>query len=86
MTKCPNCGSPETQTLLDRDQCLVCGQQFNAAGKVSGGIDESTRADYLRRLAPRETNVVGNIADLQRGGAAAASGDEVSVSGKASKK
>ena len=69
-TKCPNCRSVNTQSLLDRDQCVDCGQQFNADGKLSGGIDASTREDYLRRLAPRETNVVGNIADLQRGGAA----------------
>jgi hypothetical protein len=78
-TKCPNCRSLNTQSLLDRDQCVDCGQQFNADGKLSGGIDASTREDYLRRLAPRETNVVGNIADLQRGGAAVLK-DEGSVS------
>lgn len=79
MTKCPNCRSLNTQSLLDRDQCVDCGQQFNAEGKLSGGIDASTREDYMRRLAPRETNVVGNLADLQRGGAAVLK-DEGSVS------
>lgn len=77
--KCPNCRSVNTQSLLDRDQCVDCGQQFNADGKLSGGIDESTREDYIRRLAPRETNVVGNLADVQRGGAAVLK-DEGSVS------
>lgn len=74
-TKCPNCRSLNTQSLLDRDQCVDCGQQFDANGKLSGGIDASTREDYLRRLAPRETNVVGNLADLQRGGAAVLKGE-----------
>lgn len=78
-TKCPTCGSHETQSILDRDQCVSCGQQFNADGKLSAGMDESTRQDFLRRMAPRQTNVVGNFADLQRGGAAVVK-DEGSVS------
>lgn len=78
-TKCPTCGSHETQSILDRDQCVSCGQQFNADGKLSAGMDESTRQDFLRRMAPRQTNVVGNLADLQRGGAAVVK-DEGSVS------
>jgi hypothetical protein len=73
-TKCPNCGSLETQTLLDRDQCLICGQHFDANGKLAAGMDQSTREDFLRRVAPRQTNVVGNLADLQRGGALVVTG------------
>lgn len=73
-TKCPNCGSLDTQTLLDRDQCINCGQHFNAEGKLAAGMDASTREDFLRRVAPRQTNVVGNLADLQRGGALVVTG------------
>lgn len=78
-TKCPNCGSFETQTMLDRDQCLTCGQQFNADGKLSAGPDQATRDEIMRNLAPRQTNVVGNLADLQRGGGFVATGQSNSV-------
>lgn len=78
-TKCPTCGSYETQTMLDRDQCLTCGQQFNADGKLSAGPDQATRDEIMRNLAPRETNVVGNLADLQRGGKLVVTGESNSV-------
>lgn len=78
-TKCPNCGAFETQSMLDRDQCLICGQQFNADGKLAAGPDQATRDEIMRNLAPRQTNVVGNLADLQRGGALVVTGESNSV-------
>lgn len=46
------------------------------AGLISEGDDQdaSTREALLRALAPRQTNVVGNLADLQRAGGLIATG------------
>lgn len=76
MSKCPNCGSLDTQPLVSVNQCTTCGKLFDFEGNVvAPGVDESTRQDMLRRMGARTTNVVGNLADLQRAGAAAVAGD-----------
>lgn len=67
---CPNCGSVETQAQLANTQCVTCGKSFDGEGNiVEPGIDESRRAFIEAQLAPREHNVVGNLADVQRLGA-----------------
>lgn len=40
------------------------------AGSISegDGMDQTTRDAIVRRLAPRQVNLVGNLADLQRAG------------------
>lgn len=43
------------------------------------GMDETTRAAIVRRLAPRQVNLVGNLADLQRGGGKVATGQTDSM-------
>lgn len=82
--KCPNCQSTEVQAgLADSTQCRECGKFFNSAGDLSEpGPDQSTRDAAMERLAPRQQVVVGNIADLQRLGAAAASGDKATTAVK----
>lgn len=65
--KCPTCGSTSTQVNLDRYQCIDCGAEAHFDGTVAvAGPNADTRAVLEKALAPRETNVVGNIADLQR--------------------
>lgn len=56
MTKCPVCHSAETRPGLDKITCVECGAVFDFDGKVDD---------------PKEQFVVGNLADLQRGGAEA---------------
>ena len=70
-TICPNCGSPDTNTGIDRDQCLNCGKHFDANGVAEPGLDQTGR-DLAQATADKthEPNVVGNLADLQRAGAA----------------
>ena len=38
--------------------------------EVTSHLDEESKKALLRQLAPRQAGVVGNLADLQRGGAA----------------
>lgn len=67
---CPSCGSTDTVSAVQDNQCLGCGKRFDNAGNATeGGLDATTRAAIERRLEPRTTNVVGNLADLQRLGA-----------------
>lgn len=74
--KCGHCGSNNTQAELDRYSCLDCGGASTFDGEAAEhGINDETRAVLERALEPRETNVVGNLADLQRGGAAVAEGE-----------
>lgn len=74
MVKCPNCRSGNTQAGLDKTQCTDCGAVFDVNGNV-----EPVRGPFI----------VGNLADLQRGGAQAAAGgagstgDEVTAVGPA---
>lgn len=77
--KCPICRSADVQhSIGDRAQCLSCGGLLNARGEsVDRGPDETTRAVMEARLRPRTDNVVGNLADLQRVGAASAPDDSV---------
>lgn len=102
MQKCANCGSRNTQTGIDTFQCLDCGALTNYEGEqVDKGLGATTR-DELNARANKtyEPNLVGNIADLQRLGAAKApdpkaeefklppgvSGDEVTTTESKSKK
>ena len=65
--KCPTCGSTSTQVNLDRYQCIDCGAEAHFDGTVAeSGPNADTRKVLERSLAPRETNIVGNLADLQR--------------------
>jgi hypothetical protein len=48
---------------------------LNSGLPENDGIDEVGRQEILRRLQPRQVNVVGNYADLQRGGAAVLKGE-----------
>lgn len=73
--KCPNCGSRDTVAQVSAHQCHNCGVLFNSEGVVPNGPDASTRERIASQLAPRGPEVVGNLADLQRAGAAAAKGD-----------
>lgn len=67
---CPVCKSGDVQTLVHQNQCLSCGSILDASGKLSqAGDDQSTIDAITSRLGPREHNVVGNLADLQRLGA-----------------
>ncbi len=52
------------------------------AGSISeeDGMDATTRDAIVRRLAPRQTNLVGNFADLQRAGGLIATGQASSFS------
>lgn len=73
---CAHCGSVNTQVGVNRYQCLDCGQLTDFEGNTAEpGIDETTRAAIERTLEPRSTNVVGNLADLQRAGAAVVKGE-----------
>lgn len=71
--KCPSCGSLSTQALVHNYQCNDCGALATFDGKpAEPGMDDATRAVHERALAPRQTNIVGNFADLQRLGGAQA--------------
>lgn len=68
--KCPACGSADTAAAIDNSHCLNCGAIINAEGKqVEPGLGQSTRDAIEAQLKPREHNVVGNLADVQRLGA-----------------
>lgn len=67
--KCPVCGGADTAAALDNSHCLTCGAIFNAGKKVEPGLGQSTRDALEARLAPRQHNVIGNYADVQRLGA-----------------
>lgn len=73
-TKCPTCRSADTQTSIgDRNQCLHCGALFDSKGDaVERGPDQTTREVMEARLRPRQDTLSGNLADLQRFGAAKA--------------
>lgn len=75
---CPKCGDANSQAGLgDTSQCLTCGGLFDSTGKeVAVGIDATTRARIESQLAPRTTNLVGNLADLARLAPAAETKDE----------
>jgi len=82
--KCPSCNSLSTQILVDKYQCNDCAALATFDGKVAeAGPDATTRALYESRLAPRQTNIVGNFADLQRMGGSLSSGDEVTTTSSA---
>lgn len=69
-TKCPACNSTDTQALVNNNQCLNCGRLFDFDGNLTAtGMDDATRDAIVSRTEPRTTNVVGNLADLQRLGA-----------------
>ena len=71
---CPTCrSSTVSHGIGDNLQCLSCGQLFNSKGEaVERGPDQTTRDANAARMAPRTTNLSGNLADLQRFGAAKA--------------
>lgn len=76
-SKCPNCGSTEMQEHAWTRQCLTCGRLSDHDGNmVDVGAGASTREAIEARLRPRETVVVGNLADLQRMGAELAQTDK----------
>ena len=76
--KCASCGSVSTQTGLGNNyQCLDCGALTDFEGNVAeGGLDQRGREILEEQLAAgtRGPNLVGNLADLQRAGAAIATG------------
>lgn len=75
-TQCANCGSHNTQAQINTIGCLDCGKQTDYDGNpAAAGMDDATRTELLSRLGPRTTHVVGNLADLQRGGAAVVKGE-----------
>lgn len=68
--KCPVCSSADTAAGIDNYMCHNCGALFDGNGeKVDKGLGQSTRDELLRRLEPKQDNVVGNLADLHRLGA-----------------
>lgn len=80
--KCPSCRSLSTQALVHHYQCNDCGALATFDGKpADAGPDADTRAVYEKNLAPRETNIVGNFADLQRLGG----GDAVTTTSSSAK-
>lgn len=57
---------------LDSYTDLSTGKRYayGTNEEVTDALDEATKQELLKRLAPRQAGVVGNLADLQRGGAA----------------
>jgi hypothetical protein len=75
--KCANCNSSNVQQFAWTYQCLDCGMLSDHDGNVvEAGMGASTREALLKRLEPRRTVVVGNLADLQRMGAELAQTDK----------
>lgn len=75
--KCASCGSVSTQTGIGNNyQCLDCGALTDFEGNVAeGGLDQRGREILEEQLAAKSgPNLVGNLADLQRAGAAIATG------------
>lgn len=75
--KCPVCNSTLVQQTITGGQCLSGGHLFDNEGKeAQPGAGASTRAAVEATLRPRQTVMVGNLADLQLMGArdAAAAG------------
>lgn len=58
----------------DKEQNLNAGLLTEEDGQ-----DAATREAIVRRLAPRQVNLVGNFADLQRGGGKVATGQTDSM-------
>ncbi len=74
--KCAHCGSRNTQALVDKYQCLDCSRLSNFDGTTAEtGMDADTRAVIEASLLPRKPTIVGNLADVQRGGAVVATGE-----------
>ena len=75
--KCASCGSVSTQTGIGNNyQCNDCGALTDFSGNVAtGGLDQRGREILEEQLAgPQGPHLVGNLADLQRAGAAIATG------------
>lgn len=78
--RCANCGSRNTLAAVNNFSCLDCGKLSDFEGNtVDSGIDATGREVIERRLEPRQTNIVGNLADLQRGAGGVAAGQASSV-------
>lgn len=74
--KCAHCSGTDLTTNLNTYTCLSCGNQTGMDGEVAApGMDEGTRNAILARVAPRVHGLVGNYADVQRGGAAVLKGE-----------
>lgn len=76
--KCANCGSSNTQAGFGDFQCLDCGQRTDYEGNAAqGGLDQAGRDRLQAQLdGPEPGNgIVGNLADLQRAGAAIVKGE-----------
>jgi hypothetical protein len=77
--KCPTCRSSNISENVNYRTCLNCGGLFNQEGPMESGPDQNTKDTITRRLENRATVVSGNLADLQRAGAAAASGGKANL-------
>ena len=62
---------------LDSYTDLSTGKRYayGTNEEVTSHLDEESKKALLRQLAPRQAGVVGNLADLQRGGAAVLKGE-----------
>lgn len=63
-THCPSCNDANTQALVSNQQCLSCGTVFDFNGDIVPSAGQ---------------NLVGNFADLQRGGGFVATGKSNSM-------
>ena len=62
---------------LDSYTDLTTGKRYayGTNEEVTSHLDEESKRQLLKQLAPRQAGVVGNLADLQRGGAAVLKGE-----------